>query len=70
MRSSTTGSGGAAAAEGLPVLEGALAWILLTVGRRPHFDGHAIILGRITAVRAAAGRRPLIHHDGAYGALA
>ncbi|MEY9893194.1 flavin reductase (DIM6/NTAB) family NADH-FMN oxidoreductase RutF [Catenulispora sp. MAP5-51] len=57
-------------AEGLPVLDGALAWIMLTVVRRLHFDGHAIVLGRITAVRASAGRRPLIHHDGAYGALA
>lgn len=57
-------------AEGLPVLDGALAWIMLTVVQRLHYDGHAIVLGRITAVRASAGRRPLIHHDGAYGALA
>ena len=57
-------------ADGLPVLDGALAWILLAVIRRVHCDGHAIVLGRVAAVRASTGRRPLIHHDGAYGALA
>ena len=64
------GTGWAHGADGLPVLDGALAWILLAVIRRVHCDEHAIVLGRVTAVRASAGRRPLIHHDGAYGALA
>jgi flavin reductase (DIM6/NTAB) family NADH-FMN oxidoreductase RutF len=57
---------------GLPVLEGVLAWLQLALASRSPVGDHALVIGQVVASwHAAAGTaQPLIHHNGAFTALA
>jgi flavin reductase (DIM6/NTAB) family NADH-FMN oxidoreductase RutF len=57
---------------GLPVLDDVLAWLQLALTSRSPVGDHALVIGQvITSGHAAAGTAgPLVHHDGAFTALA
>lgn len=55
---------------GLPVLDDALAWLLLALTSYFPVGDHALVIGRVIASRHAAAGRPLVHHNGEFAALA
>jgi len=55
---------------GLPVLDDALAWLLLALTSYFPVGDHALVIGRVIASRHAADGGPLIHHNGEFAALA
>jgi flavin reductase (DIM6/NTAB) family NADH-FMN oxidoreductase RutF len=59
-----------AAADGVPVLDDALAWITCDVHELLPGGDHTIAIGAATAVGADSdGGRPLLHHRGAFAGL-
>jgi flavin reductase (NADH) len=57
------------AGSGLPVVEGALAWVVCSLHARHVQGDHTIVIGRVGAARSEADRRPLLYHRRAYHAL-
>jgi flavin reductase (DIM6/NTAB) family NADH-FMN oxidoreductase RutF len=55
---------------GLPVLDDALAWLLLALTSYFPVGDHALVIGRVIVSRHAAAGGPLIHHNGEFAALA
>lgn len=51
---------------GLPVIEGALAWLLIALADRVLVDDHMLVVGRVVAARHAPHRRPLLRYRGCY----
>ncbi len=57
-------------ADGVPVLDDALAWIACDVHELLPGGDHTIAIGAVTGVGADAdGGRPLLHHRGAFAGL-
>ncbi|MFB7495661.1 flavin reductase family protein [Streptomyces sp. NPDC056161] len=55
--------------EGVPVLGGVLAWLVCrVVGRVPAGD-HCIVLAEVVLGDPAGAGRPLLYHEGGFGAL-
>jgi 3-hydroxy-9,10-secoandrosta-1,3,5(10)-triene-9,17-dione monooxygenase reductase component len=59
----TPGPGGA------PVLDGVAAWVGATLEHEYDGGDHTIVVGRVRALGADAGRAPLLFHRGRYGRL-
>src|ERR1700712_4117552 len=59
----TPGPGGA------PILEGVAAWVAATVEHEYDGGDHTIVVGRVRALGADAGRAPPLFHRGRYGRL-
>ncbi|SFF44968.1 NADH-FMN oxidoreductase RutF, flavin reductase (DIM6/NTAB) family [Actinacidiphila alni] len=58
-------------AHGLPVLDDALASLIVSVVQVMPVGDHALVIGRVVeAALTPAPARPLIHHDGAFAHLA
>jgi flavin reductase (DIM6/NTAB) family NADH-FMN oxidoreductase RutF len=55
---------------GLPVLDDALAWLLLALTSHLPVGDHALVIGQVIASKHAAGGGPLIHHNGGFVPLA
>ena len=55
---------------GLPVLDTALAWLLLCPVNTMMVSDHALIFGQVVDVRDSGCGRPLVHHNGQFGQLA
>jgi 3-hydroxy-9,10-secoandrosta-1,3,5(10)-triene-9,17-dione monooxygenase reductase component len=55
---------------GAPLLQGALATIEADVGFEHDAGDHSIVVAHVTALRAHAGRRPLLFYRGGYGGFA
>jgi flavin reductase (DIM6/NTAB) family NADH-FMN oxidoreductase RutF len=55
---------------GLPVLDDALAWLLLIPVSYLRAGDHVLVVARVGAARHAPGGRPLVHHGGGYAGLA
>jgi len=55
---------------GLPVLDDALAWLVVALARHVPVGDHALVIGRVIAARHTAGPAPLIHVDGQFVPLA
>jgi flavin reductase (DIM6/NTAB) family NADH-FMN oxidoreductase RutF len=55
---------------GLPVLQDALAWLLLIPVSYLRAGDHVLVVARVGAVRVGAGGRPLVHHGGGFAGLA
>lgn len=55
---------------GLPVLDDALAWLLLALTSYFPVGDHALVIGRVIVSRHAVIGGPLIHHNGEFAALA
>nr|WP_075016460.1 flavin reductase family protein [Actinacidiphila rubida] len=66
---------------GLPVLDDVLAWLAVALDRVVPAGDHALVIGRVVAAGAGRGvpgtvpsarraARPLVHHDGVFGAFA
>jgi flavin reductase (DIM6/NTAB) family NADH-FMN oxidoreductase RutF len=51
---------------GLPVLDDALAWLLIAVHSHFPVGDHAVVIGQVIASRYAADGRPLIPHNGEF----
>ncbi|MFL6110415.1 MAG: flavin reductase family protein [Catenulispora sp.] len=56
-------------AHGLPVLDDAMAWLMLTLVTRVRLGGHALVVGEVTAVRGVEEKAPLLHYRGQFGQL-
>jgi flavin reductase (DIM6/NTAB) family NADH-FMN oxidoreductase RutF len=56
-------------AHDLPVLDDAMAWLLLKLVARVRLGANALVVGEVTAVRGAEGKAPLLHHSGRFGQL-
>lgn len=56
-------------AHGLPVLEDAMAWLMLRLVARVPLGAHALVVGEVTAVRGAEGKAPLLHYSGRFGQM-
>jgi flavin reductase (DIM6/NTAB) family NADH-FMN oxidoreductase RutF len=54
---------------GEPVLDGAAAWLRVSLQHRQPAGGSHLIIGRVEEVGLAAGGAPLLYHDGSYHAL-
>ncbi|MCP9963701.1 flavin reductase family protein [Streptomyces somaliensis] len=60
----------AAGPEGVPLLDGALAWLVCRVTGRVPAGGHRIVVAEIVAGDAEAREgRPLLYHQGRFNAL-
>lgn len=58
-------------ARGLPVLGGALAYLLLAPVTRIDLGDHALVVNQVRTVRAGETRKgPLLHYDGRFGRMA
>jgi flavin reductase (DIM6/NTAB) family NADH-FMN oxidoreductase RutF len=55
---------------GLPVLDDALAWLLLALTSHVPVGDHALVIGRVVASRHAAAGQPLIHYNSQFVPLA
>jgi flavin reductase (DIM6/NTAB) family NADH-FMN oxidoreductase RutF len=55
---------------GLPTLDDALAWLVLTPICRLPVGDHSLIVGRVIAARHDPGGEPLVHHNGEFVRLA
>lgn len=53
-------------ADGVPVVEGALAWLACEVHEMIDVGDHAIVIGRVTEARAAREGSPLVYWSRAY----
>ena len=54
----------------LPLLLGVTACLVVEAVERTVFGDHALVIGRVIGASHTVGRRPLVHHDGAFTALA
>ncbi|MBT2394585.1 flavin reductase family protein [Streptomyces sp. ISL-100] len=55
--------------EGVPVLDGVLAWLVCRVVARVPAGDHRIVLGQAVAGDPAGNGRPLLYHQGRFNAL-
>ncbi|MGW7054331.1 flavin reductase family protein [Streptomyces sp. NPDC054887] len=55
--------------EGVPVLDGVLAWLVCRVVARVPAGDHRIVLGQVVAGDPAGAGRPLLYHQGRFNAL-
>ncbi len=55
--------------EGVPVLDGVLAWLVCRVVARVPAGDHRIVLGQVVAGDPAGQGRPLLYHQGRFNAL-
>jgi flavin reductase (DIM6/NTAB) family NADH-FMN oxidoreductase RutF len=53
----------------LPVLDDALAWLVLTLVSHLPVGDHALVVGRVAGARQATAGEPLIHHKGGFARL-
>lgn len=56
-------------AQGLPVLDNVLAWMVLALISHFPVGDHALVIGRVILAQQVADGRPLIHHDGEFTRL-
>jgi flavin reductase (DIM6/NTAB) family NADH-FMN oxidoreductase RutF len=56
-------------ATGTPVLDGALANLDCQIENISEWHSHAIVIGRVVAIRTAAGESPLVYWRGGYTGL-
>jgi 3-hydroxy-9,10-secoandrosta-1,3,5(10)-triene-9,17-dione monooxygenase reductase component len=56
--------------DGAPILDGVAAWVAATLEHEYDGGDHTIVVGRVRALGADAGRAPLLFHRGRYGRLA
>jgi flavin reductase (DIM6/NTAB) family NADH-FMN oxidoreductase RutF len=54
---------------GEPVLDGAAAWLRVSIQHRHPAGGSHLVIGRIQEVGLAEDGAPLLYHDGSYHAL-
>jgi flavin reductase (DIM6/NTAB) family NADH-FMN oxidoreductase RutF len=54
---------------GEPVLDGAAAWLRISIEHRHPAGGSHLVIGRVEEVDVAEGGAPLLYHDGRYHAL-
>ena len=54
---------------GAPVLEGALANLDCELEQMSDWNSHAIVIGRVVAMRTSGGESPLVYWQGNYGGL-
>jgi flavin reductase (DIM6/NTAB) family NADH-FMN oxidoreductase RutF len=54
---------------GEPVLDGAIAWLRISVELRHPAGGSHLVIGRIEEIDLAETSAPLLYHDGSYHAL-
>ncbi len=54
---------------GEPVLDGAAAWLRISIEHRHPAGSSHLVIGRIDQVGLAASSPPLLYHDGSYHAL-
>ncbi|WP_445525924.1 flavin reductase family protein [Streptomyces cyslabdanicus] len=55
--------------EGVPVLDGVLAWLVCRVVTRVPAGDHRIVLAEVVLGDPAGAGRPLLYHQGRFGAL-
>ncbi|AGP59973.1 flavin reductase family protein [Streptomyces rapamycinicus] len=55
--------------EGVPVLDGVLAWLVCRVVARIPAGDHRVLIGEVTTGTAAGTGRPLLYHQGRFHAL-
>jgi flavin reductase (DIM6/NTAB) family NADH-FMN oxidoreductase RutF len=55
---------------GLPVLDDALAWLVIAPVSHIPVGDHALVIGQVTGTRQIAAGEPLIHHNGGFTRLA
>ncbi|MDJ0463760.1 flavin reductase family protein [Streptomyces sp. H27-C3] len=55
--------------EGVPLLDGVLAWLVCRVVARVPAADHRIVLGQVVAGDPAGTGRPLLYHQGRFNAL-
>ena len=56
----------AMATDGLPVVEGALAWLACDLHDVVSVGDHAVVFGRVTEANASADGSPLVYWSRAY----
>jgi flavin reductase (DIM6/NTAB) family NADH-FMN oxidoreductase RutF len=54
---------------GEPVLDGAAAWLRVSIEHRHPAGGAYLVIGRVEEVGLAEHDAPLLYHDGSYQAL-
>ncbi|MFE0173527.1 flavin reductase family protein [Streptomyces sp. NPDC059002] len=55
--------------EGVPVLDGALAWLVCRIVARVPAGDHRVVLAEVVAGDPAGEGRPLLYHQGRFNAL-
>jgi len=55
--------------EGVPVLDGVLAWLVCRVAARIPAGDHRIVIAEVVAGDLVDGGRPLLYHQGRFNAL-
>jgi len=55
--------------EGVPVLDGVLAWLVCRVVARIPAGDHRVVIGEVVAGDPAGAGRPLLYHQGRFNAL-
>ncbi|MFE2188601.1 flavin reductase family protein [Streptomyces sp. NPDC059455] len=55
--------------EGVPVLDGVLAWLVCRVVARIPAGDHRVLIGEVTTGTAAGAGRPLLYHQGRFNSL-
>ncbi|GAA2935330.1 flavin reductase family protein [Streptomyces enissocaesilis] len=55
--------------EGVPVLDGVLAWLVCRVVARVPAGDHRVVLGQVVAGDPSGSGRPLLYHQGRFNAL-
>ncbi|MGW7198630.1 flavin reductase family protein [Streptomyces chryseus] len=55
--------------EGVPLLDGVLAWLVCRVVARVPAGDHRIVLGQVVAGDPSGAGRPLLYHQGRFNAL-
>ena len=55
---------------GIPVLDGACAWVICDLHAEHDGGDHTLVVGRVRQLTADPARLPLLYHRGGYGVLA
>ncbi|MCQ8833533.1 flavin reductase family protein [Streptomyces malaysiensis] len=55
--------------EGVPVLDGVLAWLVCRLVARIPAGDHRVLIGEVTTGTAAGAGRPLLYHQGRFNTL-
>ncbi|MEU6403391.1 flavin reductase family protein [Streptomyces sp. NPDC046985] len=55
--------------EGVPVLDGVLAWLVCRVAARVPAGDHRIVIAEVTLGESAGAGRPLLYHQGRFNGL-
>ncbi|MET7934899.1 flavin reductase family protein [Streptomyces sp. NPDC005322] len=63
------GTGWRSGPEGVPVLDGVVAWLVCRVVARIPAGDHRVMIGEVTAGDPSGAGRPLLYHQGRFNAL-